>query len=264
MRNVLTGLAGIAVLMMLCGNAYAVDVQDVHRIYFTIDQAELLPVSQLVLHGVAEMLRANPEQHLYLVGHTCDLESHAYNDQLARQRADRAMAYLVNEEGIARERLIESSFGEEQPRYENVDEQARALNRRVVLTMDVLAAPASVPAPAPTVAYLLMTGNSAFANGDYAGAVVRYLQAVTLEPGNTSCLNNLGAAYFQLGDYANAGYYYDTLLRHTPTSAPAYLYLGICRNYQGYRDQAIQCWEYCLQLEPKNVTARQLLERYRQ
>ncbi len=175
------GMITVILFGMLLGSAHAAEPQDVRRIYFTIDRAELLPAAQRVLHEVAELLRAEPGLMLQLVGHTCDLGSHEYNQVLARRRADQAISYLTVSEGIARERLTGFSRGEEQPWYPNSGKDNRAMNRRVVVSLMEQAAPDAgravgvVPAPSFTAAVLLMDINNSTNPDDLRAAVHQYL-----------------------------------------------------------------------------------------
>lgn len=188
MKPMLWGMVAVILLGMLIGNAQAADRQIIRRIYFAIDQADLLPASRPVLHEMADLLRANPRQNLRLAGHTCDLESHGYNQVLARRRAEHTLAYLMSAEGIARNRVSITSFGEEQPRCANSDEQSRAMNRRVVLTLDILAADAPVKTAAP--AANIMTVTSAARNIQSAAILL-------LDSSNSINLNDMRDAVRQ-------------------------------------------------------------------
>lgn len=138
MNQWLRGLIGLALLGWPLVSAQAAPPahpQVIRRIFFTIDRAEIRPDARPVLREVANLLRADPGLKLRLVGHTCDLESNAYNLDLSRRRADQTLAYLANVEGIARARIIHAYAGEEDPLVPNRDEAHRAMNRRVELTL---------------------------------------------------------------------------------------------------------------------------------
>ncbi len=51
--------------------------------------------------------------------------------ELSKRRAEAAVAYLVNDEGIARDRFMVRSHGESLPIASNVIPEGRELNRRV-------------------------------------------------------------------------------------------------------------------------------------
>ncbi|HNW92163.1 MAG TPA: OmpA family protein [bacterium] len=138
----------------IVANAWTTEQQVVREIYFQLDRATIQPAARTVLHEVAELLRAHPETKVHVAGYTCDLAPDDYNLRLARRRADAAKRYLMRVEGIARDRITETSFGEAQPAYPNTDEAGRAKNRRVVLTLGlpsaIIVPPAAASAVAPT------------------------------------------------------------------------------------------------------------------
>lgn len=181
MQRLLSGMIVVALLGLLLGSAQASEQQVVRRIYFVLDRAEILPASRLVLHEVANLLRANPDLTLQLVGHTCDLGSNEYNRALARLRAENALTYLMTAEGIPRARVMASSFGEEQPQYANTSAGNRALNRRVVLTLDELTAAvassrvSSTPEQSFNPAVLLMDISNTTNPGDLRNSVRQFL-----------------------------------------------------------------------------------------
>ncbi len=116
------------------------------EIHFALDRADLTAASRAILQEVAQILRDNPAAAATLTGHTCDLASNPYNVRLAQRRADAATAYLVRQAGITRERILESSYGEEQPKYDNNDPASKPLNRRVEIAISI-----ATPIPPPTV-----------------------------------------------------------------------------------------------------------------
>jgi len=65
-----------------------------------------------------------------LHGHTCSLASKAYNMDLGLRRAQAVKTYLKNK-GIAENRISIKSFGEDAPKFTNMSESGRSLNRRV-------------------------------------------------------------------------------------------------------------------------------------
>ncbi len=147
MRKFAVGMMVLALLGLLAGSVLAGTVE-IRRIYFVIDKSDILPASQPVLREVANLLRANPELRITLVGNTCDLESDAYNLALSKRRADSALDYLMNVEGIGRDRVVQTWVGEEDPRFPNTSEENRAKNRRVVMQMYIPSEVAAVVPPA--------------------------------------------------------------------------------------------------------------------
>ncbi len=102
------------------------------KIYFDYDKETIRPESYDVIDEVARVLAAHPEIALIEVqGHTDSKGNAEYNLELSRRRAEAVVAYLVEEGGIARDRLDPVGFGESQPLVEGNGEDARARNRRV-------------------------------------------------------------------------------------------------------------------------------------
>ncbi len=132
----------VAVMLMLVSGAFAYAPGEtvVREIYFDLDKADIRGDAIPTLQEVAKIMRAFPELGIVLEGYTCDLATNAYNQRLARRRADNALAYLVRQENIARARVLDRSYGEERPGYPNDTEENRRKNRRVLITL-------TVPAP---------------------------------------------------------------------------------------------------------------------
>ena len=63
-------------------------------------------------------------------GHTDDKGSDEYNRKLSDNRAKSVLTYLANK-GIDSSRLTSIGFGESQPVIENINDENRAVNRRV-------------------------------------------------------------------------------------------------------------------------------------
>ncbi len=70
-------------------------------------------------------------------GHTDSLGDDSYNQQLSQRRAQAVVDLLVNEHGIARERLQPVGYGETRPVASNDTAEGRAENRRVMATLEV-------------------------------------------------------------------------------------------------------------------------------
>jgi len=105
----------------------------VYGIYFDHDSANIKQESKPSLQAIADMLKTNSSLKLYVVGHTDMTGKFEYNVELSLRRADAVVQALVNEYGIAAERLIEKGAGPLCPIGSNKDENGRKLNRRVEL-----------------------------------------------------------------------------------------------------------------------------------
>lgn len=101
-------------------------------IFFGFDSAEIESRSFRVLNQIVRVLMENREsyQQLLIEGHTDDMGSNEYNQELSERRAQAVKNYLI-EKGLEAERIQALGFGEEQPIATNTTEEGRAENRRV-------------------------------------------------------------------------------------------------------------------------------------
>jgi len=105
----------------------------VYGIYFDHDSATIKQESNPSLKAIADMLKANKSLKLYVVGHTDMTGGFEYNVGLSLKRAHAVVKALVNEYGIAAERLAGKGAGPLCPIGSNKNENGRKLNRRVEL-----------------------------------------------------------------------------------------------------------------------------------
>jgi len=103
-------------------------------IYFDLDSAKLKDESFEALDRVLTVLKANPERHYVIEGHTDSQASDAYNLELSQRRADAVAAWLTDH-GIDAERLEAAGYGEARPVADNGTASGRALNRRVEIAV---------------------------------------------------------------------------------------------------------------------------------
>ena len=71
-------------------------------------------------------------QCFQLAGHTCDLGDGGYNMSLSQRRADTVRDYLISQ-GVDKNRLVTTGFGETSPMVANASDESRQKNRRVDL-----------------------------------------------------------------------------------------------------------------------------------
>jgi outer membrane protein OmpA-like peptidoglycan-associated protein len=109
--------------------ARPVAFEDVH---FEFDRHNLRPDAVQILDQAVAALQANPALSLTIEGHTCNIGTFEYNLALGDRRAQAVRDYLVSR-GIAANRLVTVTFGEERPRYDNSREDTRRQNRRAAL-----------------------------------------------------------------------------------------------------------------------------------
>ncbi len=104
-----------------------------YGILFDFDKDTLKPESAPTLDEITKLLAAKPELKLKIVGHTDNQGTADYNLDLSKRRAANVVAALVQERGIAADRLSSEGAGLTQPVAPNDTEEGRAKNRRVEL-----------------------------------------------------------------------------------------------------------------------------------
>lgn len=104
-----------------------------YGIYFDTDKAVIKPASKPTLEQIAKLLQSKPKLSFYIVGHTDNQGTYAYNMTLSRKRAAAVAAVLIKSYHIARGRLQTAGVGFLAPVASNATAAGRALNRRVEL-----------------------------------------------------------------------------------------------------------------------------------
>lgn len=102
------------------------------NITFETNSAELDASSFEELDRVVKLLNDNDNIRIEISAHTDDVGSNTYNKRLSNRRAASVVEYL-QENGVSREQLVSSGYGENQPLVPNNSEENRAKNRRVEL-----------------------------------------------------------------------------------------------------------------------------------
>lgn len=103
-----------------------------YGIEFDHDKATLRDASEPTIQEIAALLASESELSLYVVGHTDDVGTLAYNQDLSLRRANSVVERLATL-GVARSRLTPVGVGPVAPTASNDAEDGRALNRRVEL-----------------------------------------------------------------------------------------------------------------------------------
>ena len=101
---------------------------------FAFDSTEVRPDLRRDLYTVATSLREYPDTTIEVVGHTDNVGSAAYNQDLSQRRADSVARILINE-GVAPRRVVAYGRGEDQPVASNYTAEGRAQNRRVEIVI---------------------------------------------------------------------------------------------------------------------------------
>jgi outer membrane protein OmpA-like peptidoglycan-associated protein len=100
-----------------------------NNIFFETDEYSLDELSLVELYKLNAFLVQNPGIRIMICGHTDDVGTEAYNQELSEKRARAVYSFLV-EVGISPGRLEYKGFGKSQPVSGNETEEGRALNRR--------------------------------------------------------------------------------------------------------------------------------------
>jgi outer membrane protein OmpA-like peptidoglycan-associated protein len=103
---------------------------DSNAIQFEFNKAALLSVNREVLSRIAGILLTSKGYSITVYGHTDDVGSEAYNQELSEKRAQAVRDYLV-EAGIGPEIITTKGFGKTKPLVAGKTPEARAKNRRV-------------------------------------------------------------------------------------------------------------------------------------
>lgn len=99
------------------------------NVFYETGKAKLLPNSYPYLDSLYARLKSNPNLKIEIAGHTDNVGSDAYNQQLSQKRANNVKQYLVNK-GINNERIKAKGYGESDPVAENNTKAGRKRNRR--------------------------------------------------------------------------------------------------------------------------------------
>lgn len=95
---------------------------------FQQGKADLSESAKFVLHDLAKVLEKNPELRLRLEGHTSAEGDAAFNQKLSEARAQAAVAFLVEHEGIDASRL--EAVGKGSSELKNTEDPMAPENRR--------------------------------------------------------------------------------------------------------------------------------------
>ena len=104
-----------------------------YGILFDFDKAELKPESDKQLVEMANLLKANAGLKVFIVGHTDNKGTLAYNVDLSQRRAEAVARALAVRYGIAADRMVARGVGALSPLAPNDSEDGQAKNRRVEL-----------------------------------------------------------------------------------------------------------------------------------
>nr|WP_299245142.1 OmpA family protein [uncultured Halomonas sp.] len=105
-----------------------------NSVTFGFDSSELTSSARQALNDASSVMREYPETRITVAGHTDSSGAEDYNQRLSQRRAQAVGSYLT-QGGVASQRLNIVGYGENQPIASNANEQGRAQNRRVEITL---------------------------------------------------------------------------------------------------------------------------------
>jgi outer membrane protein OmpA-like peptidoglycan-associated protein len=105
-------------------------VTTLNNIFFETDSYELQERSVTELEKVVEYLRSNPDLKIEISGHTDDVGTAGYNQQLSMKRAEAVYDFMIGQD-IDAARLTYQGYGLTQPAFPNDTDENRSKNRRI-------------------------------------------------------------------------------------------------------------------------------------
>jgi outer membrane protein OmpA-like peptidoglycan-associated protein len=99
-------------------------------VLFEFNRADIKTTGHGELQKLAEFLKKHPDRQVLIEGHTDDIGSNSYNENLSRRRAE-AVANALAALGVPSPRVTAVGYGESYPVASNSTDTNRALNRRV-------------------------------------------------------------------------------------------------------------------------------------
>jgi OmpA-OmpF porin, OOP family len=98
---------------------------------FDFDKSVVKEESQGDIKALADFMNQYPQTSTVVEGHTDSDGSDAYNQGLSERRANAVRDVLVNQYGVAADRVSSEGYGESRPVADNGTDEGRAVNRRV-------------------------------------------------------------------------------------------------------------------------------------
>jgi len=105
------------------------------QVMFQSSSRKLTRSSYGALNTLVATLKAHPELHLTIEGHTDNTGGAEHNMVLSERRANTVKSYLIKK-GIASERISATGYGQERPIGDNNTYKGKAANRRVEFKLD--------------------------------------------------------------------------------------------------------------------------------
>jgi outer membrane protein OmpA-like peptidoglycan-associated protein len=106
------------------------------KVKFGFDTSELSPEAKAALDQFAEQLKSeNKGVYIEIQGHTDNVGSDKYNEELGALRAESVRRYLSQQHQVPLHRINVISYGETSPIADNKTREGRSQNRRVALVV---------------------------------------------------------------------------------------------------------------------------------
>ena len=105
----------------------------IYGIQFDFNKADIKPESAPTLEQMASLLKAEPGLKVLVVGHTDNVGTFEFNEDLSKRRAAAVVADLSSVHAIAADRMTPLGASFMAPVGSNASEEGRAKNRRVEL-----------------------------------------------------------------------------------------------------------------------------------
>lgn len=105
-------------------------ITTLNNIFFETDSYELQERSLTELDKVVGYLERSPGLKIEISGHTDDVGTESYNQQLSLKRAEAVYTYLTSQ-GIGEDCLSFKGYGQTQPAFPNDSDENRSKNRRI-------------------------------------------------------------------------------------------------------------------------------------
>ena len=102
--------------------------KDYNAAEFKVGDAKISEEAKFVLHDLANAMKKHPEVRLRIEGHTSAEGTESFNQQLSEKRAQAAVDFLIQHEGIDSARLEVVGFGSTQ--LKNTEDPKSSENRR--------------------------------------------------------------------------------------------------------------------------------------
>ena len=96
------------------------------------------------------------------------------------------------------------------------------------------------------------SGNRAYFNGNYQGAISEYSQALELNPQNAIAYRNRGTSYANLKNYSGAAGDFSKVIEIEPNNASGYVGRGAAYIYMGQYNSAISDLTRAIELNPSD------------